>query len=268
MKFFYLLINLLFSYKLIYKIPRSRKFTQLLKLTFIPTKLKKLPKTPHPIFYSEYKQVKYIERFNKYKIQTSFSTCKDLIKILKKRFVYMQNFSFLDYGGENIDFFLHFKKEFPKANYYVYNQREILSKLALIKKKYNFKDLNIIQTEKQIFLKKFDFVNFGSTIQYINNYKNLILKILKISKKYIFFSGITFYKSGTFIKKNSVVMQVNLVPSILYCFIFEKRKFIETFQQNKFTNSLNRNCLTDKISFSNLYNFENLSYHDILFKKL
>ena len=80
------LINKILSHNFILKLPKFRKVIQILKITFIPTKLKKLPIMPHPIIYSYKNQLKYINFFFKKNKQSSFVNCKDLDKILKKNF--------------------------------------------------------------------------------------------------------------------------------------------------------------------------------------
>ena len=195
-------------------------------------------------------------------------TCKDLIKILKSKFRPTDKFNFLDFGAENVDFFLTFKKEFPRAKYFLTNQKTITKHLKNIKIKYNLKELNILTNSNQIFKNKYEFINFGSSIQYINDYKKLILKIIKVSKKYIFFSGITFFqKKREFNKEFIIVKQVNLIPDILYCLFFDKEKFEKIFTDRYFKTILKRKNFT-KVNYSNFINYRKINYEDIFFKYL
>ena len=115
------IVNFFLKVDFLLKIPRFRKIIQILNISFIPTNLKKLPALPHPIMFNYNKQHSYINYFLQNKKQISFMTCKDLIEILKSKFGPRDKFNFLDFGAENIDFFLVFKKEFPKAITQDYN---------------------------------------------------------------------------------------------------------------------------------------------------
>ncbi len=55
-------------------------------------------------------------------------------------------------------------------------------------------------------------------IQYINNFDNLLDKILHTKPKYLYFSGVNF-----FFNKNSekfICKQFNVFPQVNYCFFF------------------------------------------------
>ena len=261
------LINKIFSLNFILKLPKFRKVVQIFNITFIPTKLKKLPIKPHPIIYSYKNQLKYINFFFEKNKQSSFVNCKDLDEILEKKFKKNKRFKFLDYGGENIDFYMSLKSKFPNIKYYVFNQREIINRMTVINNKFKFKDFNICKNEKDVYKIKYDFINFGSSIQYIQNYEKIILKIQKCSRLFIFFSGITFFSNNEFNKNCLIAKQINLVPTILYCFFFNKEKFVKLFNNNNYFCEFDRLSLTDSISFFNFKLMKNLSYRDILFKR-
>ena len=193
-----------------------------------------------------------------------------LIDLLKEKFNSKEKFNFLDYGGESVDFYLNFKKQFPNANYYIFNQSEILRQIEEIKKNYYLEKLNILFNEKEIFKINFDFVNFGSTIQYISHYYELLKDIFKISNKYIFFSGITFYLSkNKNLINTTIVKQINLIPKIIYCYFFNKKSFAQFFKDNNYSIIFERtNSYNVNINFDNFKpDLSEIYYMDILFKK-
>ena len=264
------LLNYILFPNALLRIPKFRKIQQILNINFIPTNLKNLPENNHPILFSSNKQIEYLRKFEKSQKQTSFMTCSYLIELLKEKFDSKEKFNFLDYGGESIDFYLHFNMQFPNANYFIFNQSEILRQIQEIKKNYYLGKLNILFNEKEIFKINFDFVNFGSTIQYISHYYDLLKDIFKISNKYIFFSGITFYLSK---KKNlintTIVKQINLIPKIIYCYFFNKKSFIQFFKDNNYSKIFERtNSYNVNINFDNFKpDLSEIYYMDILFKK-
>ena len=68
------------------------------------------------------------------------------------------------------------------------------------------KDLSSLESE-------LDFVLFGSSIHYVNNYKQTIQKFNKIKSKFLIFSHTPFYKSDKN-DKDIVMKQVNIHPTI------------------------------------------------------
>ena len=132
-------------------------------ITFIPTKLKALPNNNyltrdtfrlHENLISEYKNSNHI----------SFNSYLDLKKTLREKFNTEAQFNLLDFGGEKIDLFLDITKEFKNIKYFLINQPQINKTLSLIKSKYNYKNLNILNDLSEINKNKYDFVFFGSTI--------------------------------------------------------------------------------------------------------
>ena len=80
---------------------------------------------------------------------------------------------------------------------------------------------------------EYDFVNFGSVLQYIDDYDDVLEKILIKSKKYILISGIHLFKNDL-LKPKYVVKQMNLWPRKPYLYFFNFSKFIDKFKKNNF----------------------------------
>ena len=106
----------------------------------------------------------------------------------------LTKFEFSDFGGENIDFYLDLNKNFKNLNYYVINQGEINKTFIEIKKNYKFNNLNILENLNEVEKNSYDFINFGSSIQYINNYDDILTRVLKTSKNSFFFQELIFIK--------------------------------------------------------------------------
>jgi len=236
-------------------------------ITFIPTKLKILPNNNYPIedtFKLQENLIKTYEDTEK----ISFNSFLDLKKILKERFDAKSRFNFLDYGGEKIDLYLHITKEFKNINYFLINQPKINETLKLIKDKYGYKNLKVLNNTSEIKNYKYDFVFFGSTIQYLNDYNETLSFILPLTKKYILFSATHFYTSDIFVK-DIVVKQLNYLPKVYFFYflnlnyvtnILKKYNFKEEF------NILNKSYLSSYSAFEDL-NLDNIKYTDLLFSK-
>jgi hypothetical protein len=263
------LINKIYLNNIILKFPRllQNKLKKKFNIYFIPTILNRLPNFNHPIIFNLTYQKKLLKKFHLINQQTSLMTCPYLIQILSI-LPFKKIINFLDIGGENIDFYLELKKKF-KVRYYIFNQKEVLEKLQKIKIKNNLKDFNIIFNISDIYRNKYEFVNLGSSIQYFNNYEEIVENIIKVSKKYIFFSGIHFYNSKKKnLRKFLVVKQVNLLPTILYCYFFNRKSFLKIFLKKKYSIIFEKKNVTDNINYKNFVNLFNYSqYTDILLSK-
>ena len=238
------------------------------KIRFIPTKLNSLPQNNYPISPNIDDQINVINKFSETQKEVTHKTYPELVNLLKKIYSENEKFNFLDFGGENIDFYLKLHSEFPKANYFIFNQKSILDNLKLLKEENNFKNFNIIYDEKKLTEKKYDFINLGSVIQYVKNYENLISELMRVSRKYIFFSGTHFYDSIDN-KKNIIVKQVNILPKTFYLYFFNKKFFYSNFLNNGFKINFESKNLTDNINYKNFKNnfFSSINYIDILFEK-
>ena len=138
----------------------------------------------------------------------------------------------------------------------------------MIKSEFDYKNFYIVDELNEILTENFDFVNFGSCIQYFDNYEEVLKKITKNSK-YIFFSGTHLYDSSNeMFKKNIVVKQVNVLPQINYLFFFNRKNFFKIFFDNQYELIFEKENLTDKVNYDNFKNFlQNIQYSDFLFSK-
>lgn len=245
----------------------QKKLAKIGKIYFVPTSLNSLPENNYEMTWNINYQEDLIKKFEENNRINSFNTFPEILKILEKSFTDRNNIlNFLDFGGENIDYYLHIQKNFQNINYFVFNKKKINDSLIKLKRKYNFKNLNVINKFDQIKNQKYDFVNFGSVIHYVNNYEETLSEIIKVSKKFIMFSGTHFYYSPSK-KKNIIVKQVNLLPKKYYCYFFNFDNFLEILKKNDFLVVSKDKNTTDKLNYSNFKHLFDIQYTDLLLSK-
>ena len=213
-------------------------------------------------------QKKLIDNYKKNLQQNSFMTYPGLLELLLMKFKKNEELIFLDIGADNIDFFLELSSKFKNIKYFFYNLKSVNSIFDKLKHENNYKNLFIVDKIEDVFDKKFDFVNFGSSIQYFNNYETILEKISNLGK-YIFFSGTTLFETkNAKYKKHIIVKQVNVFPNINYLYFFNKQYFFSLFLKNNYTLLFEKKNFTDKVNYDNFNNiFENIDYMDFLFSK-
>ena len=254
----------LFSPKFLKKRIKKKFF----KYNFLPTTLKDLPKNNYPEKFNYNDQKELISKFKLQNKQSSFMTCPHLISLLSARFKNNQEFSFLDIGGDSIDFFLELKKNFKNVKYYVFNQKNLLDVFMRLKMDFDLENLNIISEISKINNNKYDFINFGSCIQYFSNYEDFLNNIINLKSRYLFFSGLPNYTSDKdILKKNMIVKQVNVFPQINYLYLINKDHFYNIFLKKRYNLCFENKNTTDKINFDNFNNFvEKINYIDVMFE--
>ena len=250
------------------KIIRRQIDKSFFKYYFLKTNFKNLPHLNYPEKGNLEYQKELIKKFNFSKKQSSFMTYPHLIKLLSSKFEFDKILNILDIGGEKIDFYLSLKENFKNVRYFLHNQKSITNSFHMIKSEFDYKNFYIVDELNEILTENFDFVNFGSCIQYFDNYEEVLKKITKNSK-YIFFSGTHLYDSSNMIfNKNIVVKQVNVLPQINYLFFFNRKNFFKIFFDNEYDLVFEKQNLTDKVNYDNFNNFlQNIQYSDFLFSK-
>ena len=249
--------------------PIRRKINQIFfRYYYLKEDLKRLPDLNYPDEESFEDQKMLIQKFDITKNQTSFMTYPNLIELLKKKFTPDESFNFLDVGGEKIDFYLNLKKNFKHVNYFLFNQKFMNKTFHQIQNEFKFNNFHIINETEEIFKKNYDFVNFGSCIQYFENYENLLKKITNNSK-ILFFSGTHLYDSSDEkFEKNIIVKQVNLLPQVYYLYFFNRKNFFEILEEKSFSLIFENKNLTDNVNYDNFKSYLNdIQYSDFLFVK-
>ena len=144
----------------------------------------------------------------------------------------------------------------------------MLSPFYNIKTEFNYLDLNIIEKLEEIFDKQYNFVNFGSSIQYLDDYEN-ILKKIAIKSEYIFFSATHLYDSNSNeFKKNIIVKQLLGSPKPFFLYFFNRQDFFSILEKKNFKLLFETKNLTDNINYKNFQKYlTNIKYSDFLFFK-
>ena len=180
----------------------QKKIRKIFNIYFVPTNIQKPPKDNYATSSHFDYQEEIVKKFNKTNNLVSFNTYPKIVQMLKMLFLDENlKFNFLDFGGENIDFYLYLKKNFKNINYFVYNKKDINQDFIRLKEKYKFENITILKNIDEISNNKYDFICFGSVIQYVENYNQILLKIIKVSKKYIFFQVHIFFRKFSTKKK-------------------------------------------------------------------
>lgn len=242
------------------------KIFKFFKIFFVETNLKNLPLSNHPLeinYEDELKKFELIKNSN-IKPFVSYSHILDLLKICEK--FKKNNIKFLDFGAGNLELFAYLNKNLKKLQYFYHDQEEYISIIEKISKKNKLKNLVLVRnlnTKSQ----NYDFVHFGGSLQYINNYRGTLKKIFK-KTSYIIVSQTPF----CFNKHNQVdiiLKQLNLSYTLNYLYLINYFKFIKFLKNNKFRLiSLTSNRVIKFINFKNLKSkYRKIDMYDLVFEK-
>ena len=150
----------------------------------------------------------------------------------------------LDVGGGNppiYEFINGLTNKVIKS--WIYERKEFVEKIKDVVPKNKENNVIYFHELDQIKQENIDIVYFGSSLQYLPNYKNLIKKmILSFEPEYIIIADTVFNYSY----EDYYVLQVNMKPSIFPNQFISYDKFI------KFMNEQNYQCV---------FNFNNPSFH-------
>jgi putative methyltransferase (TIGR04325 family) len=240
----------------------AKKIFKIFKIFFVKTKYDSLPKNNYII-----KKDETIKRFEDGKVfqdknskpYITYSHLLDLITVMDKK----ENFNFLDYGAGNLDLFFYLKKKIPNINYFFYDLQEVMDLLKIFITKENLKNIEIYNNINNNF---YDLVYFGSSLQYVMDYKKEILKF-KDHSKYILISQTPFFHKMNCNKESLIIKQVNMHPNINYLHMINFYKFLEFMNHNNFTLvDKNLNKVTKFLNFKNFKkDFVNIDMYDLLF---
>ena len=137
-----------------------------------------------------------------------------------------------------------------------------------MKSENNYKNLIIINQLEDVFSENIDFINFGSSIEYFDNYEFILEKLTNIGK-IIFFSGTTLFETeNKKYEKHMVVKQINLYPDINYLYFFNKKNLYQIFLKKNFNLLFEKKNITDDVDYKNFNKFfDKINYMDFLFIK-
>ncbi len=262
----YFILNKFLNSKYFDKLPKllARKLFKIFKIFFVETNLERLPANNHPtkIDENQYEIIKNIsDDFYK-----PFNTCSYLLELFVLYESLNKKIKLLDFGANNLDNYTYLKRYLKNFEYLYHDLPSYNEYVSNFIKKNELKNIRV--TNDLAFESDLDFVFFGSSIHYINNYKETIKKIDKLKSKYLIFSHTPFYKSDKD-DRDIVMKQVNIHPTINYAYLIEYNNFIKFMRENNYTLiSQNKNNLIKFLNFKNFKNFSFINFLDLLFKRI
>ncbi len=237
----------------------ARRIARLKNVYFVPSSKNILPKKNYPLDNVENFFKEQLSNFEK-KIKFN----KNLYKILSIYFKKNSKINLLDYGGENLDLYMYLIKNFPKIKINVLNQPKLSNELKKIIKNEKINNIKVFSNINQIKSKKFNFIFFGSTIQYLRNHEDVLDKLSKNTSRFLYIAATSYFYEKN-LRKKILVKQVNLLPVILYCYIYNFHYFTQMMVKKKFKILFKRKNEFKKISFNN-FEFK-IDHLNILFKR-
>ncbi len=262
----YSILNKFYNSKYFDDLPRfvTRKIFKIFKIFFVETKLNALPLENHPTAIDK-NQLEILKN-NENDFYKPFSTCSYLLELLtlyessnKKKI------SILDFGANNLDNYVYLNRYLKNWEYFYHDLPSYNNYIDKFVKENNLKNIKVINNVKSLD-QELDFVFFGSSIHYINNYKEVISKVSSLKSKFLIFSHTPFYKSDKS-DKDIVMKQVNIHPTINYAYLIEYNKFIRFMESNNYKLiSQNKNNFIKFLNFKNFKNFSFISFLDLSFK--
>ena len=162
--------------------------------------------------------------------------------------------------------YLYLSKKLKNIDYTYFDQPHFNRGIEEIKNDNNFLNLNIdidFKSEKT----DLDFLYFGSSLQYLKSYKEILKKFLDNKPKYIIISQTPFYSS----KNNPddiVLKQINLHPVINFAYLINYDSFLNLMEKSGYV--LKEKNLNRVIKFLNFKNFDKnyqfIDFFDLVFK--
>ena len=263
------ILNSLYKSNIINYIPKYflRKLKKIFNYYFVEINREIHPKY-HPTTITFDGQEKLIKNFN-HKNYIPWTTCPYLVQLLKLLFIdESKDYNFLDFGGGNIDHYLYLKRNFKNIKYFYFNQKNNNEIISEIKKKYLLNDITVLNNLDEIKRNNYHFINLGSVIQYVKDYKFILNSLIDTAPEYIFFTAQTFYEKKVNKEEYIIVQQVNIIPQINYCYFFEYESFLNVFKVKKFEPVFKVLNFTDRVNYNNFdKKYGKIEYCDLLIKK-
>ena len=229
----------------------AKKIFKIFKVFFVETNLKSLPQNNHPgsLDYEIQKQI--VQNFSN-KSFKPFNSCSDLLEILHQKSTDEKEIKFYDFGANNIDNYLYLSSKLKKIKYFYYDKSNFNDIVNKTIRENNLKNIFVDQDFK-LDKSDLDFVFFGSSLQYLKNYKNILNQFIKNQTKCFIFSLTPFYDSD-FKTQDVIIKQINLHPIINYAFLINYKNFIDFMLLNNY--KLESKKKNNLIKFLNFDNFD------------
>ena len=262
------IVNSLFKSKFLNFIPKRviKRLIKKNKIFFTQTSLKSLPSNNYPFLLSleDLDKKKKIYSNNDLKVPTNEFPYLSLI--LKLIFYEREKFKFLDFGAQYIDNYFFLKNKNRNIEYFYHDLIENNKIVQEFINLNNLENIEVVHTLEDINKKEYDFIYFGSVIQYVNEFEKFLQEMIKKKPKYIYFSGLNVYQKFThdFI----ICKQFNVFPQINYCYFFKFDYLINLISSKNYDLLYCSENPNSKINYSHINNHlnENCQYLDLFFK--
>ena len=239
-----------------------RKLFKIFKFFFVETELKALPKINYPLTVID----EDLENSKNFKIKDSrpyisYVHLPDLLEVISDN---KQRIIFFDYGAGNLSLFYYLSRKFKTIEYFFKDQLIIEEKVKKIIENEKIKNFYL---SDNVITHEIDLLYFGSSLQYIDNYKNVLKSFFKKSK-YILISQTPFFDNELY-KETIVIKQLNMHPNINYLNLFNFDYFLDFMKKNDYQLiERNVNKVTKFLNFKNFNKnkFKDIDMYDLLFK--
>jgi putative methyltransferase (TIGR04325 family) len=184
-----------------------------------------------------YANKKYDNRsLKKFTVNEKYTSGRNMIVPIISATLKTDNFTILDIGGGVNSVFSHLSSsKAPLGLCYVLERDEVASKFNNLVPSQHTNVLKYISDVKSISHNALDIIYFGSSVQYIANYKTLIQSLIEFNPKYIIFSENIF----TEIPNDIWVLQQNMGSDTFPNLFISEKKFIYFMKKNGYTCDLN-----------------------------
>ena len=155
-------------------------------------------------------------------------------------------------------------RKFKNIEYFFKDQILIEEKVKKIIENDKIKNLYLSDNFN---VQEIDLLYFGSSFQYIDNYKNILKSFFKKSK-YILISQTPFFDNEHY-KETIIIKQLNMHPNINYLNLFNFYFFLDFMKKNDYQLiEKNVNRVTKFLNFKNFdkNRFKDIDMYDLLFK--
>ena len=241
----------------------SKKIFKILKIFFVETNLTKLPDDNHILKKIDIRNEIDIIKKVKGEEFVPWTSQEDFPKLISD--LQLSRNKILDVGAGSLSLFSFLEKKLKKIEYIYYDQPAFISMNKEIKKKLNLSNLKILENLEDLD-ENFDLVYFGSSLQYFDNYREILKKIFN-KTRFILISLTPFFENPE--KNNLVVKQINMHPTIYFHYIFNMDNFINLMKINNYI--LIKKNINSRIKFINFKNFnkdyKNLFMYDLMFER-
>jgi len=241
----------------------AKKIFKIFKIFFVETKLVSLPNNNHFLNKINIQnEMDILKKINNKELVpwTSQENLLSLIKGLK----FEQN-KILDIGAGSLSLYAYLKENLKPLNYFYFDQPSFLTANKEIKSQLKLSNLEILENINNL-KNDLDLVYFGSSLQYFQDYREIMKKIFN-NGKFILISLTPFFENSG--KKDIIVKQINMHPVIYYHYIFNIDEFINFMKKNNYI--LIKKNKNTKIKFINFKNFKsdykNLFMYDLIFER-